>query len=1246
MSCPETGSPPPPFLVELVGGCQPRSAAKWPAFPCISAKLTMSCARLADHLLPATCFTSTLFGNSSSILTKGLSCKDHDSPSSVQPDVPEAASYFIQGLAIENDRRDVWSPSSERSSPTADEINYEVLQDIAVALCSLYRHGKIQPHHEAVEAQTHVWQQYTDKGRAAAAAGAQESAEAQRDGHRATHPRRGSAYEKNALWEEGGETSKPLVRKLEVILGLRTHDPAWAPGSEEVTLTGKPLSSSPPSATLETVGRPADSSSSIRSPPPPPMGRRTKKSVSFSRLPAAARPSLNLIAVKQARTALIHLYYILALVTFSTGTKPHRSCTIPAPSKAQTRAKAKQYWEKIVQLAATVGTSGLSRESEELVSKAQARIDMLSCVQEESEGKSTPPGLVPSCNSSSSSGSPFPPEQSLTTNGGQNQLHHSSGAKASTDDSERPAAASGIGLPPRAPVVTIGQLLSPPIATFDDDGASPFHLRLTRELSSGAATIASSHSTHPHNLHAVDHGGRSSTPLSTSGSPPEEGRFRLVDTPFVAGPEQKSQVGTLSQRPATAAAMGSSKAAKAKKKNKAKQKASSNALRTAAVAATAPNNDDDATPPPLPDLPSSEPNPPAENAAAPKIFDHPPPSTDPERRTESLEGTTSDVHATSPPTVDADHPHGRLSNQPVENLAAHPASAGELETPNANTLQPRRAKFSIPDSPTSTIRSSSSLQVINDRASLRLNGITRPRGDSDASHISGVSSIAVDTKGKGKDTASHRRPNNGRAPWLIRRASSSTGISHDQHDATRFPSSSSSRQLANGARIQGCTGLRYCGASGRSPAKPKFIGNKWSASSTVPTLQVSDARTSVLGPDQHYQAAVNTHELEYNAASVLSLPHSSTSAGAKSFSAAHLLLNKSASRSSLKRSQGSSSSLVSLGGIQRSFSSLRNFFLPASSNPLQDSIDEDGMSDEADDDVAARRLAAEEAKKKEQERQKLRAKLERIGQRHDEAATQYVYWDNDDHTSMASDQGSFPDSPDRRERFAYVGVHGEDEENAETAHDNGKQQSLPAPTTAFGVPASAPKSSSSEAQNATGSPSKSLSSSPGKYLRPLSHSIPSSSLILPKSRRPVPAAPPTTPAAAIRRRTPAEREARRSRLKERQSASSLLSISVTERKGAGAQSDRSSAESSTVHTPSKERTQDEIFGAPGPLKIDPLLAALEAASRVNVKTRCAVCGKQGINFPKCQKCGMTFCSRECRTSTVAGAAGGRHACVA
>lgn len=46
--------------------------------------------------------------------------------------------------------------------------------------------------------------------------------------------------------------------------------------------------------------------------------------------------------------------------------------------------------------------------------------------------------------------------------------------------------------------------------------------------------------------------------------------------------------------------------------------------------------------------------------------------------------------------------------------------------------------------------------------------------------------------------------------------------------------------------------------------------------------------------------------------------------------------------------------------------------------------------------------------------------------------------------------------------------------------------------------------------------------------------------------------------------------------------------------------------------------------------IDPELAALELASALTKHVQCSVCGADGVNFPNCRKCGLTFCSRPCR----------------
>jgi hypothetical protein len=60
-----------------------------------------------------------------------------------------------------------------------------------------------------------------------------------------------------------------------------------------------------------------------------------------------------------------------------------------------------------------------------------------------------------------------------------------------------------------------------------------------------------------------------------------------------------------------------------------------------------------------------------------------------------------------------------------------------------------------------------------------------------------------------------------------------------------------------------------------------------------------------------------------------------------------------------------------------------------------------------------------------------------------------------------------------------------------------------------------------------------------------------------------------------------------------------------------------------------------------PVEMDPLLVALENASRLHVGGQCAVCSKTGANFPRCGRCGEAWCSRDCR---LLGSRGKKHAC--
>ncbi|TDL13266.1 hypothetical protein BD410DRAFT_797672 [Rickenella mellea] len=60
-----------------------------------------------------------------------------------------------------------------------------------------------------------------------------------------------------------------------------------------------------------------------------------------------------------------------------------------------------------------------------------------------------------------------------------------------------------------------------------------------------------------------------------------------------------------------------------------------------------------------------------------------------------------------------------------------------------------------------------------------------------------------------------------------------------------------------------------------------------------------------------------------------------------------------------------------------------------------------------------------------------------------------------------------------------------------------------------------------------------------------------------------------------------------------------------------------------------------------PVQIDPLLAALENASRLRSRVVCVACGKCGSDFPRCPTCGDAWCTRECR---IVGNNGRKHVC--
>ncbi|WVF71029.1 hypothetical protein IAT40_005826 [Kwoniella sp. CBS 6097] len=60
--------------------------------------------------------------------------------------------------------------------------------------------------------------------------------------------------------------------------------------------------------------------------------------------------------------------------------------------------------------------------------------------------------------------------------------------------------------------------------------------------------------------------------------------------------------------------------------------------------------------------------------------------------------------------------------------------------------------------------------------------------------------------------------------------------------------------------------------------------------------------------------------------------------------------------------------------------------------------------------------------------------------------------------------------------------------------------------------------------------------------------------------------------------------------------------------------------------------------------IDPSLAAAELSSALTKHVTCGVCGGSGVNFPECRKCGLTFCSRDCRIGNDKAGNGKKHVC--
>lgn len=56
------------------------------------------------------------------------------------------------------------------------------------------------------------------------------------------------------------------------------------------------------------------------------------------------------------------------------------------------------------------------------------------------------------------------------------------------------------------------------------------------------------------------------------------------------------------------------------------------------------------------------------------------------------------------------------------------------------------------------------------------------------------------------------------------------------------------------------------------------------------------------------------------------------------------------------------------------------------------------------------------------------------------------------------------------------------------------------------------------------------------------------------------------------------------------------------------------------------------------------LRQAEERSKMTQTMTCSVCNKHGVNYPKCMRCGLAFCSRECRIGVDGAGDGKKHAC--
>lgn len=418
------------------------------------------------------------------------------------------------------------------------------------------------------------------------------------------------------------------------------------------------------------------------------------------------------------------------------------------------------------------------------------------------------------------------------------------------------------------------------------------------------------------------------------------------------------------------------------------------------------------------------------------------------------------------------------------------------------------------------------------------------------------------------------------------------------------PSTTTTRMMRHGSDFRRPLLDRKPSQLSLAASTSTFGRRAWNTTKSSVSTAAPISRISNLSSASLYTLAPTTDK-QLAKTDVSSLPHAQAQTKAQSGggSAAYYL-------SSLRSSTSSSSShhhyhpqkhptaTSYTGGFKNALSSLSSFFTPST---LHSQVEE----------------------KEERNNSKAQEQLSKIVEQHNAEVENFVCWE-DDRTS-SEEESLHSGSPSDK---AY---HDEDDEDHEVGTSNDSNPNAEEHSESSTVPSiiNEPHTHMEESSRLSRLAKHLESKSPQRPVYPLSTSISSSYLHS--------SSPTSSP---HRARTPSFQQQQQQSNQPQQATSvgtpakSALKPSSTKPTSFIAQDagECNQATPPRSSTPSQNKTT----------KIDPLLAALEAASRVNVKSKCAVCGIQGINFPKCHRCDMTFCSRDCRMAS--GGEAGKHIC--